>query len=424
MAEKQVGFECQFVEKPPKAFQSECPVCLLVLREPYQATCCGYAFCRECIEKVQQNNKLCPCCNDTFDTFQDKRLKRSLYEFKVQCTNKQQGCQWEGELGQLDNHLNINPTKDKQLEGCQFSKVECLYCSGLSLRSRIQIHQSYVCPKRPFSCQYCKDFNSNYEDVTNNHWPVCGYYPLPCPNKCGEFFQRQNLESHITNDCPLTIIDCEFQHVGCEVRLPRKEMPTHLQESVVQHTSLHALSYKRVVANVGRLEDENKELKQQVVRLTQDLQMYNISTPTCPVEFTVTNFKQKLEVKEVWRSSPFYTHQNGYKLKLRIGACGRRGNDQKHTSADLQLMKGENDNKLKWPFKGKLDIQLLNQDQDVGHHTYIIDYSKCVFGVACERVTNRDIATFMHGTDLFISHDEILSKYLKNDCLRFRVEYL
>ena len=421
---KEGGFECEFVEKPPKAVQSECPVCLLVLREPYQATCCGYAFCRECIEKVKQNNKPCPCCNKTFDTFEDKRLKRSLYEFKVQCTNKQQGCQWEGELGQLDNHLNYNPTEDKQLEGCQFSKIKCLYCSDLFLRFYIQTHQSDQCLLRPFSCKYCKDFNSNHIDVTTNHWPVCGYYLLPCTDKCGEIIQRQNLQSHITNDCPLTIIDCDLQHVGCEVRLPRKDMPAHLQESMVQHMSLHALSYKQVVANVVRLEDENKELKQQVARLTQDLQMYNISTPTCPVEFTMTNFKQKMEDKEVWRSPPFYTHRNGYKLQLRIGACGRRGNDQQHISANLLLMKDENDIKLNWPFKGKFEIQLLKQDSDEGNNKHIIDFSKSDVKEACERVTDGEEAPFMYGTDNFISHGELLSKYLKNDCLRFRVKYL
>ena len=49
------GFECEFTEKPPKAVQSECPVCLLVLREPYQAMCCGYSFCKVCIEKIKES---------------------------------------------------------------------------------------------------------------------------------------------------------------------------------------------------------------------------------------------------------------------------------------------------------------------------------------------------------------------------------
>lgn len=50
MAYQEGGFDCEFEEKPSKGVQSECPVCLLVLRKPYQVTCCGYGFCRVCIE--------------------------------------------------------------------------------------------------------------------------------------------------------------------------------------------------------------------------------------------------------------------------------------------------------------------------------------------------------------------------------------
>ena len=111
------GFDCEFEEKPSKGVQSECPVCLLILKEPYQVTCCGYGFCRVCIERVRAENIPCPCCNARdFDSFEDKRLKRSLYDFKVRCANKKQGCQWVGELGELENHLNYKPSQDtKQL---------------------------------------------------------------------------------------------------------------------------------------------------------------------------------------------------------------------------------------------------------------------------------------------------------------------
>ena len=27
------------------------------------------------------------------------------------CPNKESGCDWQGELGQLDQHLNVNPNK-------------------------------------------------------------------------------------------------------------------------------------------------------------------------------------------------------------------------------------------------------------------------------------------------------------------------
>ena len=236
------GENNHMIEKPPKVVQSECPVCLQILREPYQADCCGYAFCWVCIERVKAAKKPCPWCKaEKFDKFEDKRLKQTLYEFKVYHANKEQGYQWVGELGQLDN-------KEKQLEGCLFTRVNCHHCSELVKRVFVQIHQDKQCPRRPFSCKYCKAFDSAYEDVSTNHWPECGYYPVQCTNTYGKTITRQNLNDHVSNDCPLTVkcINCDFSHVGCEAKLPRKDMLAHLTKNVIQHVSLHAASHKQL----------------------------------------------------------------------------------------------------------------------------------------------------------------------------------
>ena len=129
MADMQPGFVCEFVTKPPDAIQSECPVCLQVLRVPYQVTCCGYSFCRDCIQRVDNGKSPCPCCNTAkFEYFPNKGLQRSLYEFKVYCTNKSQGCQWTGELGQLTNHLNVDVHALQPEGGCQYVQIPCSYC--------------------------------------------------------------------------------------------------------------------------------------------------------------------------------------------------------------------------------------------------------------------------------------------------------
>ena len=105
--EQRVGFECDFVEGPPDTFpQWDCPVCLFTVREPHQVECCGYSFCRGCIERVKRDNKPCPTCNEReFKTFHNKGLEKSLYGFKVHCTKKADGCGWTGELRELQNHL-------------------------------------------------------------------------------------------------------------------------------------------------------------------------------------------------------------------------------------------------------------------------------------------------------------------------------
>ena len=410
------GYDCEFVEKPPKIVQSECPVCLQILREPYQADCCGYAFCRVCIEQVKASNKPCPCCKaETFDKFEDKRLKRMLYEFKVYCTNKQHGCQWQGELRQLDNHLNCDPPQEKQLEGCRFTRVKCLYCSELVQRSSIQIHQSEQCSRRPFSCEYCKDFESTYEDVTTNHWPVCGYYPVQCTNRCETTIERQLLKSHISNDCPLTAIDCDFSHVGCKVKLPRKDMVFHVTQYVIKHVSLHAQAYKLMVNQLDQLTEENKQLKQQVDKLTQDLKLQQICTPICPATFTMTDFEEHKTNDRKWVSPSFYTHPKGYKMRVGIVANGSKRYEGTHTSVGIILMKGEFDDELKWPFQGSITIRLLSQENE-DYYVAQIPFTNTA-GNTAGRVLTED-SKIGRACLNFVSLTELRSKYLKNDCLK------
>ena len=410
MARNKGGYECEFVEKPPKAFQSECPVCLLVLREPFQITCCGYAFCRVCIERITQDKKPCPCCNSKdFDKFEDKRLKRSLYEFKIYCINQKQGCEWIGELGDLDNHLNSNPEQQKQLDGCQFMLALCRIIHTLGHPAASETE----CPKRPSTCEYCNKFESTHEDVVTNHWPVCGWYPMPCSNNCGKTIERQNLKIHIADICPLTIIDCDFEHAGCKVSLPRKDMPAHIKENATEHLSLHLTHYKGVIK---QLEEKNEQLQEQVAQLTRDLKLHQICTPICPAEFTIDGFAQHKLDDDEWFSPPFYTHPKGYKMCLVVTANSYSEYDGTHTSVGIHLMKGEFDNQLKWPFQGHIVVELLSQADDETE----------VFFIAKDTAGNRvlyeedDIADTGRYRNDFVSHAELQPKYLQNDCLKLR----
>ena len=418
------GYECEFVEKPPKAFQSDCPVCLLVLREPFQVTCCGYAFCRVCIERIKKDNKPCPCCNfEDFDKFEDKRLKRSLYEFKVYCINKQQGCKWEGELRELDNHLNSNPGQQNQLDGCQFMKINCIHCAELFLRSDIRLHQETACLKRPFSCEYCNEFDSTHEDVTINHWPLCGCFPVPCTNECGEIIERQNLETHIADHCPETIIDCDFEYAGCDVKSPRKDMPTHIKERAVEHLSLHAKNYKAVVDN---LKEENEQLKQAVAKLTRDLRLQQICTPICPAAFIMNDFQQHKIDDNVWYSSPFYTHPQGYKMCLTVTPNSFDEYHHTHTAVGICLMKGEFDNQLKWPLRSHITIRLFSQVDNEYKETKLSytgtegDYDTMANRAPTEEEDDdyEELADGGPACIDFISHTELQPKYLKNNCLQ------
>ena len=65
----------------------------------------------------------------------------------------------------------------------------------------------------------------------------------------------RDLESHVANDCPLTIIDFEYKCVGCDKKVLRKDMDAHLDENIAQHLSLQAAEQQKV-ANTIKLSDQ------------------------------------------------------------------------------------------------------------------------------------------------------------------------
>ena len=438
---RQVGFDCEFVEHPPKAVQSDCPVCLLVLREPHQVICCGYGFYRVCIERIQTDKKSCPTCNQKdFNVFPDLRLQRALYEFCVWCSHKAKGCEWSGELGQLEKHLNESPKLHEQLVGCQFTEVECHHCYELFERHYVTAHQIGQCIRRPFSCDYCGNYGADFKDVTTKHWPVCGSRPVSCPNECGVYPERQNLEHHVSKDCPLTVVNCDFHYAGCEVQLPRKDMPAHLAKNLVIHTTQMVTCMQEKVKEkdeqIAALKLALIEKESEIVQLNAkqevdhaSLQLLQSHVGIIPIEITMTDFQEHKQNGDKWYSEPFYTHPKGYKMCLRVDANGNCAGRGTHVSVFGNLMRGKFDDHLKWPFLGKVTVQIINRLQDKEHCTRTIDFSEAG-NSSTSRVITIERAKNGWGHYKFLRHRKLdydpakNRQFLKDDCLRFQVTHV
>ena len=78
------GYDCKFVEPPPNAIQTECPICHFVLRDPYLINCCGNNFCHSCIRRIQDEHKHCPTCReDNFKVFSNMKLIEEMAQTLV-----------------------------------------------------------------------------------------------------------------------------------------------------------------------------------------------------------------------------------------------------------------------------------------------------------------------------------------------------
>ena len=397
--------EYDFVEKLSEDYL--CPVTFELLLDPVQTNfCCGNHLSRAA-EKLQAGGKPCPICKKaSLKTTDDLFFKRKVKQLKVRCSKKSAGCEWVGELGQLDNHLKLGSVEGQ----CHFVDVQCpLECGQSLMRRNLNMHE---CPKRPFTCQYC-EYKSTHEKVVNDHLPKCQRHPTVCPNKCStDEIERRFLQRHLQEDSPLEKIPCEFSFAGCPVKVERKSMKEHLDKSKDEHLKMTAMKCKVV-------ETELTNLKPKI----SPKPVFNQ-----PPDITMTGFERRKKSDERWYSPPFYTHIGGYKMCLRITANGWGSGEGTHVSVGVYMMKGEFDSHLKWPFKGEITVELVNQKEGgkkcegkpITHESH--ERSSDVF----QRVMEGERAKSGWGLREFISHSDLYKpedgkEYLVNDTLIFRV---
>ena len=411
---KKEGFNCEFVG-PPSATETECPICHLTFQEPHKVMCCGKRFCWSCIKRVKDDDKPCPTCRaQEYNMFLDESFMQTLFR----CNHQEDGCDWTGKLGQVDSHLNEDPVTGKELEGCQFVEIGCPYkCRDQFQRQQMPQHQT-ECTKRPFSCYHCHNYESNYDDVIHNHWPVCGSFLITCPNECGVELPRQKM--NIEHECPLEIIKCDFHDVGCTVKLPRGNMPEHLETNRVQHLEYKVAAQADIIETLeSRMRNQVQNHHCEIIILQKKLQA-NKLTPD-PTIIILTNYAICKQTDHQWYSPPVSTCR-GYKISLKVYANGYSGAGYgTHVSVYVYFMKGDFDNYLEWPFQGRLSISLLDQDKGEDHKTKTIEYTNETREFYNGKVTDGERARDGKGLHQFISHDELSSKYMRNDTLYFKV---
>ena len=116
----------------PEISDYKCLICENVPNpeNAYEAICCGILFCKECLAKWTSQNPKCPICkkplkNDEKYTRRIKDNNKIIYKiflkYKIKCPY---GCEWNGELENLENHLK---ECDKGLKECKYKDIGCEY---------------------------------------------------------------------------------------------------------------------------------------------------------------------------------------------------------------------------------------------------------------------------------------------------------
>jgi len=530
------GYDYQFVETPPDILI--CKICYFTSREPCLSECCGHTFCKSCIDHAQKATVfypyLCPVCrSEEFKLIQNKQNARIIKDLFVFCSNKERGCEWEGELNTINQHLEGNggcpyedvacPNKcdkfvqrkclndhlenecprrkvncqycqitdelqyiegihmerclrlplpcpndcgvceipredvDDHREVCPLEQVVCPYkCEGFLQRHSLQNHIENECPRRIVSCQYCQ-FIGEQQFINGQHTELCPKFPLTCPNKCEVDILREDMESH-KKKCPLEMVKCRYQSVGCKTVIARKDLMKHNQEKMEEHlaysmdellstrdklatarqqlityTQQASAAQTNLLDKLNAVElqsQQSNSVLQERIRKMQVQMKWSFSIGSrpryykndhiFPVVIRVSEFASKRSDAEDWFSRCFFTHGRGYKIQLNVIPAGWDNCEGSCLSVFLFLVRGPYDHKLQWPMRKTIQVKLLNQLSDQYHcsHHYTTNANRC-FG---------DASRIIWEYPRFISNDMLYGattthcQFLFNDSICFEVD--
>ena len=237
----------EFVEDHSQKDILSCKICLDVLVDPHLITCCGECVCKKCIDShlqreaaVREDKKpLCPFCRKAeFRLIENLDLKKTIGRLRVYCLYRSSGCMWSGKLQEGEAHLQ-----------------ECVFC------------------------------------------------PIDCPNGCREYgkIERRNLSKHMA-DCPLQVVECTFECVGCKTKhpLPRKELQVHSSKNIHHHLVLLARSnirlYEQCDITLATLRSSHDEMvKEKTARIhSQKQELTSLEQTIESLEANLLGLTQKI----------------------------------------------------------------------------------------------------------------------------------
>ncbi len=309
------GHDLEFVD-PDISQDYECPICLLILKDPQMVSCCGRKYCMSCIGRVSASNKPCPFCKDSFDCMAEKQLNRRILDLKVKCSKSKIGCEWVGEVRQLEEH---------QTTSCAYIQVICsLGCGEYVQRCLLEQHELDQCSKRPMESRL--------------------------------FSLTQKLETRLQK----METKCEEQ----EVKIKKLEEEVCLLKDCNEKQNCELVSLNQLLKKVN--DAHHNELTSSLKAVEGELIRRCFS------------FSISLTLRDsCWVGPSFLSHQNGYALQL--SACMEKNQsvlkslvfsvfhsggrpDRYPITLSLDILPQQrNDNNIMWPVYVSVDVLVLSK---------------------------------------------------------------
>lgn len=206
-------------------------------------------------------------------------------------------------------------------------------CAEVLVRSEVEFHLAR-CLHRLVACVYCGEG----ESLNNHpaHHKVCPKRRVPCVNKCGTHILQSDMETHIRDDCPKYLVNCEY----CGKSVARGLLVDHMSE-----TKPHI---EFLVKTTRNLESRLAEAEKRIITLSEGQKSF------------IWRFRYQ---EGATHTSPVFFKGYAFCVFLQPNPSAT------HVGIFVQLVEGPCDDQLPWPFRGRFCFQILNPKENKDHFT-------------------------------------------------------
>lgn len=416
-----------------RAYEYKCVVCCRIPLDIY-FTNCGHLFCLSCLENMPPNS-ICPSLDETCGVIdmsvkiRDARSNRVVNkDTLLYCTFRDNGCGETKSVEDLADHV----------AHCNFQK-QCMHCN-----------------------EYMR-----FDQLDQHVLTTCVAITLDCENGCGNTISRRDMVEHYQN-CSKEV-DCRFQSVGCNAKLPRKEMAQHERDEITAHfllsrsCAMKTLNELQSNLNVAKdngdlANDMIMELVQKTDEIGQTLELFmteskkwcdekdkkldehskmliqmkecsNNTNYNGTMYWIIDNIKQRhtdavKKGKQYVDSDVFYTGVPGYRIRARLfpndQICDGRIADW--MSVGIIIMDGPYNPALEWPFHYDVTFTLINQAGGTTHEVHPLYYGPKHMNIHRPNEQGENLQLGIHE---FINLDRLFGRpnpFLKEDKIIVMIE--
>ena len=299
---------------------------------------------------------------------------------------------------------------DRELSNLEKKLILCTACNGI-LRDPISVENK-------LKCKSCLEPNESGEPSIYISIGISDSLKVNCPFKekgCVWSDTITSLIDHMKQcqhflekypNCPEMDVTCAFKRYGCDIVTKRKHMEHHEEEFQTKHLQMMDKHIRSIDENLQTVKSQFQTLNLKLQLVEKEMK-HTFGGIICEI----SGFREKMKTNQSYKTKEFYVGLYNFQATIYP-----RNDNQEKLGIYIQIVRGQFDDKLVWPFRGILSFTLMNKSKEENSITrrYTIGNES-----AFQRYTRNDNLV---GINNLATHQTLLKdEYSKGDTIKIKI---